>query len=162
MMKFVRMLYPRNVMTFTNRSAPRLQRKYARMFLVPSPNALQSTNRFVNQCLERFVKGWISTLSQNAEMSSTRNARMNPKRTAHTRRLSVKMKMRKFVILFQERCAKMSPKMSVNRLRGMIVRRLQNSSVMKCQRLSVLISRYNSVQRFLSRNVKINQGLSAL
>merc|ERR1719300_534328 len=150
MMKFVRMLYPRNVMTFTNRSAPRFKRKFARMFLVPSPNALQST--------ERFVKGWISTLSQNAEMSSTRNARMNPKRTAHTRRLSVKMQMRKFVILFQERCAKMSPKMSVNRLRGMIVRRLQNSSVMKCQRLSVLISRYNSVQRFLSRNVKINQG----
>merc|ERR1719347_2563520 len=81
MMKFVRMLYPRNVMTFMNRSAPRFKRKFARMFLVPSPNALQSTNRFVN--------GWISTLSQNAEMSSTRNARMNPKRTVHTRRLSV-------------------------------------------------------------------------
>merc|ERR1719259_1447926 len=79
MMKFVRMLYPRNVMTFINRSAPRFKRKFARMFLVPYPNALQSTNRF--------VKGWISTLSQNAEMSSTRNARMNPKRTAHTRRL---------------------------------------------------------------------------
>merc|ERR1719447_1092414 len=81
MMKFVRMLYPRNVMTFTKISAPRLQRKCARMFLAQSPNALQST--------KRFVKGWISTLSQNAEMSSTRNARMNPKRTAHTRRLSV-------------------------------------------------------------------------
>ena len=30
MMKFVRMLYPRNVMTFTKISAPRLQRKCAR------------------------------------------------------------------------------------------------------------------------------------